>query len=156
MNINATLIGQSITFFIFAWFCMAFVWPPLIKALRERQQRIADGLDAASRATRDLELAKEKVAEELRQAKAKAQEIIEEAKKRSNQLVEEARGQAEEEAKRVKQQAQADIEQQLNGVKEALRAQLGGLAVSGAERILGSSIDPQAHAKLVEQLAAEI
>ncbi|WP_462380390.1 F0F1 ATP synthase subunit B [Pseudomonas sp. Marseille-QA0892] len=156
MNINATLIGQSVAFFIFVLFCMKFVWPPVITALRERQKKIADGLDAASRANRDLELAQEKAGEQLREAKAQAAEIIEQAKKRANQLVDEAREQARDEAERVKAQARAEIEQELNGVKDALRAQVGALAVSGAEKILGSSIDQNAHAELVNKLAAEI
>ena len=156
MNINATLIGQSVAFFIFVWFCMKYVWPPVIAALQERQKKIADGLDAASRAARDLELAHEKVGQQLREAKAQAAEIIEQAKKRGNQIVEEAVEKARIDADRVKVQAQAEIEQELNSVKDALRAQLGALAVGGAEKILGATIDQNAHAELVNKLAAEI
>ena len=156
MNINATLIGQSVAFFIFVMFCMKYVWPPVITAMRERQKKIADGLDAASRAARDLELAHDKVAQQLREAKTQAAEIIEQAKKRGTQIVDEARDQARVEAERVKAQAQAEIEQELNGIKDALRAQLGGLAVSGGEKILGATIDQNAHAELVSKLAAEI
>ena len=156
MNINATLIGQSVAFFIFVVFCMKFVWPPVIAALHERQKKIADGLDAASRAARDLELAHEKVGQQLREAKAQAAEIIEQAKKRGNQIVEEAVEKARIDADRVKVQAQAEIEQELNSVKDALRAQLGALAVGGAEKILGATIDQNAHAELVNKLAAEI
>jgi len=156
VNINATLIGQSVAFFIFVLFCMKFVWPPVITALRERQKKIADGLEAASRATRDLELAHDKVAQQLREAKAQAAEIIEQANKRGAQIIDEAREQARIEADRVKAQAKAEIEQELNGVKDALRAQVGRLAVSGAEKILSASIDQDAHAELVSKLAAEI
>ena len=156
MNINATLIGQSVAFLIFVLFCMKYVWPPVITALQERQKKIADGLDAANRAARDLELAQEKAGQQLREAKAQAAEIIEQSKKRAAQLVEEAREQARVEADRVKAQALAEIEQELNGVKDALRAQLGALAVGGAEKILGATIDQNAHAELVDKLAAEI
>ena len=156
MNINATLIGQSLAFLIFVVFCMKFVWPPVIAALQERQKKIADGLDAANRAARDLELAQDKVGQQLREAKAQAAEIIEQAKKRGAQIVEEARDQARVEADRVKAQAQAEIEQEINSVKDALRAQVGSLAVGGAEKILGATIDQNAHAELVNQLAAEI
>ncbi|MEB0205438.1 MULTISPECIES: F0F1 ATP synthase subunit B [Pseudomonas] len=156
MNINATLIGQSVAFFIFVLFCMKFVWPPVIAALQERQKKIAAGLDAANRAARDLELAQDKAGQQLREAKAQAAEIIEQAKKRGNQIVDEARELARVEADRVKAQAQAEIEQELNSVKDALRAQLGGLAVEGAEKILGATIDQNAHAELVNKLAAEI
>lgn len=156
MNINATLIGQSVAFFIFVLFCMKFVWPPVIAALHERQKKIADGLDAAARAARDLELAQDKAGHQLREAKAQAAEIIEQAKKRGNQIVEEAVEKARIDADRVKVQAQAEIEQELNSVKDALRAQLGALAVGGAEKILGATIDQNAHAELVNKLAAEI
>ncbi len=113
-------------------------------------------MDAANRAARDLELAQEKAGQQLREAKAQAAEIIEQAKKRAAQLVEEARDQARVEADRVKAQAQAEIEQELNSVKDALRAQVGALAVGGAEKILGATIDQNAHAELVNKLAAEI
>ena len=156
MNINATLIGQSVAFLIFVLFCMKFVWPPVIAALHERQKKIADGLDAASRAARDLELAQEKAGQQLREAKAQAAENIEQAKKRGNQIVEEAVEKARIDADRVKVQAQAEIEQELNSVKDALRAQVGTLAVDGASKILGKAIDQNAHAELVNQLAAEI
>lgn len=156
MNINVTLIGQSVAFLIFVLFCMKYVWPPVITALQERQKKIADGLDAANRAARDLELAQEKAGQQLREAKAQAAEIIEQSKKRAAQLVEEARDQARVEADRVKAQALAEIEQELNSAKDALRAQVGALAVGGAEKILGATIDQNAHAELVNKLAAEI
>ena len=156
MNINATLIGQSVAFFIFVLFCMKFVWPPVIAALQERQKKIAAGLDAANRAARDLELAQDKAGQQLREAKAQAAEIIEQAKKRGTQIVDEAREQARVEADRVKAQALAEIEQELNSVKDKLRAQVGLLAVGGAEKILGATIDQNAHAELVTKLAAEI
>lgn len=156
MNINATIIGQSLAFLIFVVFCMKFVWPPVIAALHERQKKIADGLDAAARAARDLELAQDRAGQQLREAKAQAAEIIEQAKKRGNQIVEEAVEKARIDADLVKVQAQAEIEQELNGVKDALRAQLGALAVGDAEKILGATIDQNAHAELVNKLAAEI
>jgi F-type H+-transporting ATPase subunit b len=156
VNINATLIGQAIAFAIFVIFCMKFVWPPVIAALHERQKKIADGLDAANRAARDLELAHEKAGQQLREAKAQAAEIIEQAKKSANQIVDEAREQARAEGDRMIAQAKAQIEQELNSVKDALRAQVGALAVSGAEKILGASIDANAQKQLVDQLAAEI
>ena len=108
------------------------------------------------RAARDLELAQDKAGQQLREAKAQAAEIIEQAKKRGNQIVEEAVEKARIDADRVKVQAQAEIEQELNSVKDALRAQLGALAVGGAEKILGATIDQNAHAELVNKLAAEI
>lgn len=156
MNINLTIIGQAIAFAIFVVFCMKYVWPPITAALAERKKKIAEGLDAAERAERDLELAKKKAAADMRDSKEQAAAIIEQANKRANQIVDEAKEQAVEEANRVKAAAQAEIEQEANRAKEALRAQVAALAVAGAEKILEASIDEQAHAQLVDKLAAEL
>jgi F-type H+-transporting ATPase subunit b len=121
MNINATLIGQIITFAIFVAFCMKFVWPHLLGAMAEREKKIADGLDAANRATRDLELAQQKAGDQLRESKEKAAEIIEQANKRANQIIEEAKDAAREEGSRLQAAAQAEIEQDVNRAKEGLR-----------------------------------
>ena len=136
MNLNLTLIGQAIAFAVFVWFCMKYVWPPVMQALQERQKKIADGLDAASRATRDLELAQEKADETLRESKEQAQQILEQANKRANQIVEEARDNARAEGERIIAGARSEIDQEINRAKEELRAQVSLLAVAGAERIL--------------------
>ena len=156
MNINLTIIGQAIAFFIFVVFCMKYVWPPLTSALAERKKKIAEGLDAAERAERDLKLAQEKATDSLRESKEQAAAIIEQANKRANQIVEEAKEQAREEANRVKAAGEAELEQEINQAKEALRLQVGALAIAGAEKILEASVDEKAHAQLVEKLAAEL
>jgi len=156
VNINLTIIGQAIAFFIFVVFCMKYVWPPLTSALAERKKKIADGLDAAERAERDLKLAQEKATDNLRESKEQAAAIIEQANKRANQIVEEAKEAAREEASRVKAAAEAELEQQINQAKEALRSQVAALALAGAEKILEASVDEKAHAQLVEKLAAEL
>jgi F-type H+-transporting ATPase subunit b len=156
MNLNATIIGQIIAFAAFAWFCQALVWPPLIKALTERQKKIADGLEAASRAGKDLELAQERAAEMLRDAKTNASGIIDEAKKRANQIIDEAKDKAREEGLRIKAGAQAEIEQQVSQAREQLRQQVATLAVAGAEKILQNSVDAKAHSEMLNKLAASL
>ena len=156
MNINATLIGQAIAFAFFVWFCMKFVWPPLILAIEERQKKIADGLDAASRATRDLELAQERAEQTLRESKEQASQILEQANKRSAQMIEEAREQARAEGERLVANARSEIEQEINRAKDELRAQVSHLAIVGAERVLEASVDEKAHRDLLDKLAAEL
>ena len=156
MNINLTLIGQIITFAIFVAFCMKFVWPHLLGAMQEREKKIADGLDAANRAARDLELAQKEAAGKLREAKEKAAEIIELANKRANQIVDEAKETARTEGERIVAAAQGEIEQEANRAKEALRKQVSELAVAGAAKILGKSVDASAHDELLNTLAEEL
>ncbi|WP_415892916.1 F0F1 ATP synthase subunit B [Neptuniibacter sp. QD29_5] len=156
MNINITIIGQAIAFFIFVVFCMKYVWPPITAALAERKKKIAEGLDAAERAARDLQLAQEKATENMRKGKEEAAAIIEQANKRANQIIEEAKDKALDEANRVKAAKEAELEQEVNQAREALRAQVATLALAGAEKVLEASIDEKAHAQLVEKLAAEL
>lgn len=156
MNINLTLIGQMIAFTGFVLFCMKYVWPPIIAAMQERSEKIADGLAAADRASHDLELAQEKAVARMKEAKAEASGIVDAANKRANQIVDEAKGQAVVEADRIKAAAQSEIEQETNRAREQLRSQVGALALAGAEKILAKEIDQQAHAGLVDQLAAEL
>ena len=156
MNINLTLIGQMVAFIVFVAFCMKYVWPPIIAAMQERAEKIADGLAAADRAGHDLELAQEKAVERLKEAKHEAAGIVDSANKRAGQIVEEAKDAAVVESDRVKVSAQAEIEQEMNRAREELRGQVAALALSGAEKVLGSAIDQQAHARLVDQLAAEL
>ena len=156
MNINLTLIGQMIAFVGFVLFCMKYVWPPILAAMAEREKKIADGLAAADRASHQLEAAQEKAVERLKEAKHEAAGIIDAANKRSSQLVEEAKQAAIVEAERVKAAAQAEIEQESNRAREQLRGQVAALALAGAEKVLGAAIDQNAHAELVDKLAAEL
>lgn len=156
MNMNLTILGQMIAFAIFVWFCMKFVWPPLVGAMRERQEKIAEGLDAANRAARDLELAQEKATSQMREGKEKAAEIIEQANKRANQIIDEAKEAARVEGARLVAAAQAEVEQEVNRAKETLRKQVSELAVAGAAKILGKSVDAGAHGDLLNKLADEL
>jgi F-type H+-transporting ATPase subunit b len=154
MNLNATIIGQIVAFFLFAWFCSAVVWPPIVKALSDRQKKIADGLEAASRAGRDLEVAQQQAVEMVKEAKVNSATIIDQANKRANQIIDEAKEKAREEGNRLKAGAQAEIDQQINRAREQLRQQVAALAVAGAEKILESSVDQKAHADMLNKLAA--
>jgi F-type H+-transporting ATPase subunit b len=156
MNINLTLIGQTISFIIFVWFCMKFIWPPIVNALEERKKQIADGLAAAERGQHEQKLAEQRASDKLREAKEKAQEIIAQAERRASEIVEESKSQARSEGERLLEAAQAEIEQEFNRAREALRAQVVTLAVSGAGKVLEREIDAKAHDNLLDELAGNL
>ena len=156
MSINATLLGQMLVFAMLIWFTMKYVWPVLLKAMEERETKIADGLAAAERGKHELEMAGEKAAEYMRGGKDKAQEFINQAHKRADEMIAEAKAAAEEEGKRLKAAAQAEIEQEAIRAREALRAQLAALVVAGAERILLREVDAAAHRDVLDKLTAEL
>jgi len=156
VSINATLIIQMIVFGAFVWFTMKFVWPPLAKAIQERQERISEGLASAERSQRELAQAQERSDEALREAREQAKQIIAQADKRGNDLVEEAKQKAVEKGEGLIAAAQAEIEQQRNAAREELRKQVSALAVAGAGKILNKELDAQTHAGLLDELAAQL
>lgn len=156
MNINATLLGQTIMFAMFVWFCMKFVWPPIMAALDARKKQIADGLAAGERGKHDLELAAKRSAELLREAKEKAADIIAQGDKRASEIVEEAKAQAKAEHDRIVAAGKAEVDQEVFRAKEQIRMQVSAIALAGAGKILGREIDAKAHNDLLEKLVAEI
>ncbi|HVL74882.1 MAG TPA: F0F1 ATP synthase subunit B [Noviherbaspirillum sp.] len=152
MNLNATLFAQFVVFFILAWFTMKFVWPPLMKALDERAERIATGLAAAERGKAEMAAAEKRVQAELASARDESQKRVSDAEKRAQAIIEEAKKTAAEEAARIIAQAQADAEQQVARARDELRNQVAALAVSGAEQILKREVNAAAHADLLNQL----
>ncbi|MEK9652423.1 MAG: F0F1 ATP synthase subunit B [Betaproteobacteria bacterium] len=156
MNINATLLGQALWFALFIWLTMKYVWPPIQKAMQDRQKQIADGLAAGEKGRQELEAAAEKVTLELQKAKEQANDILAQADKRAGEIVEEAKSSAKNEGDRIVAAAKAEIEQEVNRAKEQLRAQVAALAVSGAEKILKKEIDTKAHAEILQGLESEL
>ncbi len=156
MNITATLIGQTITFFLFVWFCMKLVWPPIMNALATRKQQIADGLAAGERGKHELELASKRAADNLRESKTSAAEVIAQAEKRAAQIVDEAKGVAKAEGDRLIVAAKAEIDQEATRARETLRESVAALAVAGAEKILRREVDARAHADLLDAIKKEL
>ena len=156
MNINLTLIGQAISFTIFVWFCMRFIWPPVINALEARKKRIADGLADADAAKTERERAEQEAQQTTGQAREEASRILAQAERRAGEIVAEARGTAKTEGERILTQAQEEIDKNTQQVREQLRGEVAALAVAGAEAVLRREVDAKAHAEALDQLAERL
>ena len=151
-----TLLGQSIAMLVFVWFCMKFIWPPVMNAIEERQTKIADGLAAAERGQHSLEKAKAEADEIVADARKQATTILDQAHSRANEIV--AEGKADGIKARDKQlvAARAEVAQEINRAREELRGQVSAIAVASAEKILKREIDSSAHEDILSKLAAEL
>lgn len=152
MNINFTLISQALAFSIFIWFTVRYVWPPLLRAIEDRQKTIADGLAAGERGKHDLELASQRSAEVLKEAKQRAAEIVVQAEKRASEIVDTAKVAAKEEGDRIIIGAKAEIEHEMFSAKETLRQHTADLALAGAAKILRREVDAKTHADLLANI----
>jgi F-type H+-transporting ATPase subunit b len=156
MNINLTLFGQMISFAIFIWFSMKFVWPPILQALEERKSQIADGLAQAERGQHAQEIGQKHAKELLQKTKAQTAEMISSAQKRAIEIVEEAKNEARAESERILTTARADVEREHNRVKDQLQEQISRLALAAAEKILRREIDPAGHQDLLNTVIEQI
>lgn len=156
MDINLTLIGQSIAMVVFVWFCMRFIWPPLLTAIEERQQKIEDGLAAADRGQEKLVQAQAEAEEIIAEARRQATTILNQANARANEIVAEGKSAGSKERERQLEAAKAEIEQEANKAREELRGQVSAIALAGAEKILSREIDAKEHDDILGKLAAEL
>ena len=156
MDINMTLIGQSIAMIVFVWFCMKFIWPPVLNAIEERQAQIADGLAAAERGKRNLEQAKAEADDIVGGARKKATSILDQANSLANEIMAEGKADGVKQRERQLTAAKADIEQEANRAREELRGQVSAIAIASAEKILQREIDKKAHQDILGKLAQEL
>ena len=156
MNINLTLIGQAISFAIFVWFCMKYVWPPITSALEQRKKTISDGLSAAELGQQALEKAKLEVESKIAEAKTEAKNIVSMAEKRQGDILDEANTKASEEASKKLKLAEQEVDQLAMRLKESLKQDLSKLVVEGAEMILKKEIDKKVHDKAIQDLVTKI
>ena len=152
MDLNATLIGQVITFAVFVLFTMKYVWPPITQAMEERQKQIADGLAAGEQAKRDLELAEHKVEEMLTDAAV----ILEQAHHRANSAIEESKQRARDEGERLIKMAEDDVEQQFVAARSRLMEEVSDLTLASTRKVLAHAVTDDINKKLVDQLVGEL
>ena len=156
MSFNLTVIAQAVSFALFIWFTVKFVWPPMLRAIEARQKQVADGLAAAEQGKKSLESSSKQAEQAIQAARVRAAEIIGQAEKRDAQMVEAAKAAAKEEGDREKAGARAEIEQQAQRAREQLRDQVAALAVAGAEKILRREVDAKAHAELLDGIKKQL
>ena len=156
MSINVTLFVQMLVFALLVWFTMKFIWPVILEAMEEREQRIADGLAAAKKGRSELEAAATEAEGIVSAARDQARDILGKANSRAEGIVEEARTQGEEEKRKRLESAQAEIDVEVNRARDELRGQVAAIAVAGAEKVLAREIDTEAHRELLDRLAADL
>lgn len=156
MNINLTILGQAIAFILFVWFCMKFVWPPIMNAIEKRQKEIAEGLSSAELAKKELKLAKANTSELMQQAKIEAFAIIEKANKHKVEILKRAKEEAICEKEKIIEQGFAELEVKYKQARNELKKQIANLAVAGAEKVIERSIDKATNSELVDRLVAEL
>ncbi len=155
MNINITLIGQLITFILFVIFTMKLVWPPIMRALKERQQKIAEGLAAAKQGERELEIAERKAKAIITEAREQASVIIKQANHRAHQIDEQAQLDARNLAEHMRRHAEEEIAQKMNSAQEQLQQHVIELTLQATGKLLRREVNQAYNDELAKELAGE-
>ena len=156
MSITGTLIVQMIVFLILVGFTMTYIWPPLVKALDERAEKISHGLAAAEHAKIELSNVHREVETRMAATRSESAAVLADAERRAQQIIDEAKTRASEEGARIVASARDEALQEAVKVRESLRGEVAVLAVKGAEQILRKEVNAQVHADLLSRLKSEL
>jgi len=156
VSITGTLIVQMIVFLILVGFTMTYIWPPLVKALDERAEKISSGLAAAETAKMELSNVHREVETRMAATRSESAAFLADAERRAQQIIDEAKARASEEAARIVANARDEALQEAVKVRESLRGEVAVLAVKGAEQILRKEVNAQVHADLLSRLKSEL
>jgi len=154
--LNATLLGEMLTFIVLVFVTVKYVWPPIMQAINARQKQIAEGLAAAERGQHDLELARSQAIRIIQEAKGQAQDLLDNAKQQSNSIIEHSHMQAKVEGARLLQLAQTDIAKEKIAAQQDLQQHVINLVLLTTEKFLRANVSAVANKQLLDMLTMEI
>jgi F-type H+-transporting ATPase subunit b len=153
---NATFIVELVAFLVVLGVLAKYILPYIAKPMEERQATIRQALADAEEAKRRSAEAEEEYRRAIAEARAQARVVVDEANRLAEQLRADRRQQADEEYERIISRARTDIDAQVRQATEALRQQVGELAVAVVEKVLGDGLDAQIHDSLIDRTIAEV
>jgi F-type H+-transporting ATPase subunit b len=153
---DLTLPAQIISFLLLVWILAKFAWKPLMAMMEKRRLFIQENLAQAEAERKEAERIQREYKEEMRQARQEAQGIIEQAAKTGEQRAAEIVEEARRETEKLKASALADIEREREKAVSDVKAQVAGLSITVAEKLLRAKLDLSDQADLVDQFIQEI
>lgn len=146
------LIAQLVNFTILLVILRLFLFKPIMKVVDERKRRIEEGLQASEQAAHAAEQSQDESRRILEEARAEGRELIQRAQETSNRFREELETQARRDATQIVERARAEMELESQRAIQALRAEFADLTVRAAERVVGQSLDRDAHQRLIDEV----
>jgi len=156
MDLNITLLGEIITFAVLIFVTMKYIWPPVTKAMEERQEKIASGLQAAERAENDLKIAQDKAKKMLSSAQKQAKTLLTKTEEEASKMLETSKLSAQKESDKILTNAEATIQKEKNIAKEELQKHLTDLVMINTKKILEEKLDARTQDKLIDQFIADL
>jgi F-type H+-transporting ATPase subunit b len=149
------LIAQVVNFAILLVLLRLVAYKPILKMLDERKKRITEGLNAADIARAEAAQAQTNIQSQLDEARREGQEIVGNAQQIATRIQTDAREEAGRERELALERARAEIGLERDRAIAQLRAEFGDITVAAAEKVIGQSLDAQAHQRIIDEALAE-
>ena len=156
IDLNATLVAQIINFLLLVALLTKFAYKPLMKALADRQAKIADSLNSAEQERAEAAKLKQEYQQQLLDARTQAQAIVDKAMRLAEQTKEEILEEARTENARLLKSAQEEIAREREYALTQLRTEVVALSMAAASKIVGQNMDTASNAKLVAEFIDQL
>jgi F-type H+-transporting ATPase subunit b len=150
LQLNATFLVELIAFLVMLGILARWVYPVVIAAAEERQNRIKQQLEQAEQSRNEAEQSRRQAEAEIQKAREQAGQIIERANRAGERVEQEAQEKAREEARRIVEGASRDIEAERQRAVHAIRQQMADIVEAAVGKIVGDSLDGERHRKLID------
>jgi F-type H+-transporting ATPase subunit b len=131
-------------------------FPPILKAMRTRQETITQQLDDAQKTKKEAETLLDDYKRQLADARSEAQKIINEGKGLGESIRKEVIQKAQEESNQIVKRAQEEIELQKQKALMELQEKIADLSVMAASRVINKSLNLEDHRRLVEDYISKV
>ena len=149
------LLAQLVNFLILLIVLRLFLYKPILRILDERKRRIEEGLMRSEQAASQAAAQEGEARRAMEEARNEAREVVQRAQEAASRLRAELEGQARTQAEQIVERARADIQLEREQAIQQLRAEFAGLTMLAAERVIGQSLDRQAHQRLIDEVIVE-
>lgn len=149
------LIAQVVNFFILLVILRLVAYKPILKMLDERKQRIAEGLNAAEIARAEAASAQANIQVQLDSARKDGQEIVANAQTIATRIQADAREQSQKDREAALERARTEIQLERDRAIADLRSEFADITVRAAEKVIGETLDANAHQRIIDETLAE-
>lgn len=152
-----TIFWMLIIFGIVLFILKKFAWVPILKALKDREKSIADALNTAEKARKEVAGLKASNDQIIAEARKEKDLILKEARDMKDRIISDAKVQANLEAQKSIEYARQQINAEKISAINDIREQVADLSILIAEKVIRKELEnPQEQEKLVEDLLKDV
>ncbi|WP_343190318.1 F0F1 ATP synthase subunit B [Buchnera aphidicola (Mollitrichosiphum nigrofasciatum)] len=152
MNLNATILGQIISFIFFVWFCMQYIWPPILLNIENRKKKIKKSLKNIKQIKKKMYNTQQKIFKKKRKAKKYIKNIIKQTYKERILILEQTMHEINTLKKENIKKTNIEIKIIKKNIRQKLLLEMKKLIILMTEKIIKKSFNINKHNQLINKL----